>query len=83
MSTARLRLVECREILGGSYDPMRAIWDERATLKDKRLLLAMAGRVNAEAANLCTKPWESLTGETRAAVHGGLRRWREWADALV
>lgn len=82
MSTARLRLVECREILGGSYDPMRAIWNEHATLKDKRLLLAMAGRVNTEAANLCTKQWETLTGETRAAVHAGLRRWGEWAATL-
>ena len=42
--SARLRLVECRAVLGGEYDPMRAAWDERATIKDRRLLLAMAGR---------------------------------------
>lgn len=80
--SARLRLVECRKVLGGEYDPMRAAWDERATIKDRRLLLAMAGRVSEQANRLCGRQWCELTGETRAAIVGGLRRWRAWADAL-
>lgn len=42
MVSARLRLVECRKVLGGEYDPLRAVWDDYATLKDRRLLLAVA-----------------------------------------
>lgn len=65
---------------------MRAAWDERATIKDRRLLLAMAGRVSEQANGLCGRQWGELTGEltgeTRAAIVGGLRRWRAWADAL-
>lgn len=83
MSSARLRLVECRALLGGEYDPMRAVWDEKATLKERRLLLAMAGRVSTEAGRLINRPWCELTGETRAAVVGALRRWREWSDSLA
>ena len=81
--TARLKLVECRRILGGEYDPLRAVWDDCATLKDRRLLLAMAGvdsRVAASA--LAGKLWEELKPEMRAAIAGGLRRWREWAGRL-
>ena len=49
MSAARLRLVECRSILGGERDPMRAVWDEQATGRDRRLLLMMAGESAAQA----------------------------------
>ena len=81
--TARLHLVQCRKVLGGEYHPLRAVWDDCATLKDRRLLLAMAGvdsRVAASA--LAGKLWAELKPEMRAAIGGGLRRWREWASRL-
>lgn len=62
---------------------MRAAWDERATIKDRRLLLAMAGRVSEQANGLCGRQWGELTGETRAAIVGGLRRWREWSQVDI
>jgi hypothetical protein len=82
MSAARLRLVECREILGGARDPLRAVWDEQATAKDRRLLLAMAGHASSMAGRLAGRAWCDLLPETRAAIAGGLRRWREWSERL-
>lgn len=82
MSAARLKLVECRAILGGEYDPMRAVWDEQATAKDRRLLLAMAGHAGSMAGRLSSRAWCDLLPETRAAVVGGLRRWSDWAARL-
>lgn len=80
MSAARL--AECRAILGGEYDPLRAVWDEQATAKDRRLLLAMAGHVGSMAARLSSRAWCDLLPETRVAVGGGLRRFKTWAERL-
>jgi hypothetical protein len=82
MSAARLRLVECRAILGGEYDPLRAVWDEQATNKDRRLLLAMAGRVQSEAGRLAGWAWGDLAADCRADIAHGLRRWKAWAERL-
>lgn len=79
---ARLRLVECRAILGGEYDPMRDIWDCQATVKDRRLLLAMAGRVATDAGRLAGRAWCDLPNDLRVAIAGGLRRWSAWAERL-
>ena len=80
MSAARL--AECRAILGGEYDPLRAVWDEQATAKDRRLLLAMAGHVGSMASRLSSRAWCDLLPETRVAVAGGLRRFSAWAGRL-
>lgn len=82
MSAVKLRLVECREILGGARDALRVVWDEQATQKDRRLLLAMAGHAQSMAGSLAGRAWCDLLPETRVAIAGGLRRWREWADRL-
>lgn len=83
MSAARLRLVECREILGGARDPLRAVWEEQATQKDRRLLLAMAGEVGPAAGRLALRAWGDLRPEVRANIGVGLRRWRKWAEKLA
>lgn len=82
MSAARLKLVECRAVLGGVRDPMRAVWDEQATAKDRRLLLAMAGHSGPMAGRLALRAWGDLSAEDRGNVANGLRRWRAWADKL-
>lgn len=76
------KIAECRAILGGEYSPMRAVWDEQATQKDRSLLLKMAGHAGSMATRLSSRAWCDLLPETRAAVEGGLRRWREWSDRL-
>lgn len=76
------RLAECWSILGAEYDPLRVVWDEQATAKDRRLLLAMAGQVQTMAARLAGRQWCDLLPETRAAIAGALRRWRGWAERL-
>ena len=80
---ARLRLVECRAILGGERDRLRPVWDHQATAKDRRLLLAMAGRSGADCGRLAARAWCDLSPEMRAAIAGGLRRWSEWAGRLA
>lgn len=83
MSAARLRLVECRAVIGGERDKLRAVWDEQATAKDRRLLLAMAGRVSQADARLAARAWCDLAPELRCDIAGGLRRWSAWAKKLA
>lgn len=82
MSAARLRLVECRAILGGERDSLRVVWDEQATNKDRRLLLAMAGRQDRTFANLSGRDWAGLSVDDREAIRGGLRRFRAWSEKV-
>lgn len=82
MSAARLKLVECRAILGGERDPLRLVWDEKATAQDRRLLLAMAGETPQLAARLAGRAWCDLSAHTRGEVGRGLRRFAEWAGKL-
>lgn len=83
MSAARLRLVECRAILGGEYDAMRAVWDHQATSKDRRLLLAMAGRQERELRYLADKAWGDLSVDNRESIRAGLRRFRAWSEKVA
>ena len=83
MSAARLKLVECRQILGGERDPFRIVWDEQATNKDRRLLLAMAGEPPALAARLAGRAWCDLAANTRGEIQRGIRRFSAWAERLV
>lgn len=83
MSAARLRLVECRQILGGERDPFRIVWDEQATNKDRRLMLAMAGEPPALAARLAGRAWCDLAANTRGEIQRGLKRFSAWAERLV
>ena len=82
MSAARLKLVECRKILGGERDPFRGVWDEQATAKDRRLLLAIGGETPQMAAHLAGRAWCDLSAHTRGEVQRGLRRFAEWAGKL-
>ena len=79
----RSKLVELRAIIGGQYDPLRAVWEEQATAKDRRLLLAMAGLGTAQAGLYAGRAWPDLPADTRAAIAGGLRRWKAWAEKLA
>lgn len=81
--SARLRLVECRAILGGERDRLRAVWDDQATAKDRRLLLAMAGKVGPASGRLAGRAWCDLAAADRVAIAGGLRRWAGWAEKLA
>lgn len=83
VGAARLRLVECRAVLGGERDPMRAVWDERAALKDRRLLLAMAGVSAVEAARRSSAAWCDLPASLRGDIVRGLGRFREWAAKVA
>lgn len=82
MSAARLRLVECRAILGGEYDAFRTVWDEQATDKDRRLLLAMAGKNRAACQTLSGRAWVDLAPEARVEIKSAMRKWREWSERL-
>ena len=82
MSAARLRLVECRAILGGQYDALRVVWDEQATDKDRRLLLAMAGKNRVSCQSLAGKAWTDLAPALRVEVKQALAKWREWSERL-
>lgn len=81
-SEAAERLAQCRAILGGAHDALRTIWDERASGKDRRLLLAMSGRQGPEWARLASYPWGALPGEVRSEIAAGLRRFKTWAAEL-
>lgn len=80
--TARLRLVECRAVLGGERDAFRLVWDEQATTKDRRLLLAMAGEPAAMAGRLAGRAWCDLSAELRGNVKAGLKRFAAWSERL-
>lgn len=82
MSAARLRLVECRAILGGERDPFRVVWDEQATSRDRRLLLAMAGEPAGMAGRLAGRSWCDLSPEVRGEVKRGIARFRAWSEKL-
>lgn len=80
---ARARAAELRAQLGGARDPLRVVWDEQATDRDRRLLLAMAGHGGRGVGLLAAGAWCDLRPEVRAAVADGLRRWRAWAERLA
>lgn len=82
MSAARLRLIECRAVLGGERDKLRPVWDEQATAKDRRLLLAMAGLSAPQAGMYVGRAWADLDPPLRVDIAGGLRRWAAWAEKL-
>lgn len=82
MNAARLYLVECRAILGGEYDPLRTVWDEQATEKDRRLLLAMAGAQSPFMSRWAVAAWCDLPNDLRISIAGGLRRFRAWSERL-
>lgn len=83
MSAARLRLVECRAILGGERDAFRMVWDEQATNRDRGLLLAMAGEPPGACARFSGYAWCDLSAERRGAIKAGLSRFRAWSEKLA
>lgn len=82
MSAVRLRLVECRAILGGERDQFRVVWDDQASTRDRRVLLAMAGEPVQAAGRLAGRAWCDLSAHTRGEVLRGLGRFAAWADKL-
>lgn len=82
MSAVRLRLVECRAILGGERDKFRDVWDCQASVRDRRVLLAMAGEPAQEAGRLAGLAWCDLSAHTRGEVLRGLGRFGAWAEKM-
>lgn len=82
MSAVRLRLVECRAILGGERDAFRVVWDDQATTRDRRVLLAMAGEPPQAAGRLAGRSWCDLSAHTRGEVVRGLGRFAGWAEKM-
>ena len=82
MSEVRLRLVECRAVLGGERDPFRAVWDEQATARDRRILLMMAGESQAQAGRHYGYAWCDLSAHTRGEVKRRLAEFSAWAGKL-
>ena len=77
------RLAEVRAILGGVRDPLRAVWDESASSKDRRVLLLLAGCSNGfEQSHYSGRAWGDLSAELRGRIRAGLKKFRTWA-ALV
>lgn len=82
-SAAVVRLAEVRAILGGVRDPLRAVWDESASDKDRRLLLLLGGITNEAQKSLrAGMAWGDLRPEVRSNIRVGLAKFRKWA-ALV
>lgn len=78
-----VRLADVRRILGGECDPLRAVWDEQASLKDRRLLLAMAGVSVTDAAAWVRLSWCDLRASVRGDVARGLERFKKWAKKVT
>lgn len=78
------RLAECRAVLGGERSGMRAVWDNEANDKQRRVLLAMAGRLGSSAhvALWASSSWVSLPEYLRSEIVCGMRRFRAWADGV-
>ena len=81
-SAAVVRLAEARAILGGVRDPLRLVWDDSASEKDRRLLIALAGGSDFERGHLPGRSWDELSAEMRGRIRRGLVKFRKWA-ALV
>lgn len=82
-SVAAARLAEARAILGGVRDPLRAMWDDSASDKDRRLLLLLAGCEDIYKWGLLVGcSWGDLKPELRSRIRVGLAKFRRWA-ALV
>lgn len=82
MSAVHLRVIECRAILGGERDKFRAVWDEQATVRDRRVLLVMAGEPAQAAGRLAGRAWCDLPAHTRGDVLRGLERFAAWAEKM-
>lgn len=77
------RLAECRAILGGERSKMRSVWDDKASDKQRRVLLAMAGRVQSQQVTLwAASDWVSLPEYLRSEIVCGLRRFQAWAEEV-
>lgn len=80
---AAARLAEVRAILGGERDSMRAVWDNSASEKDRRVLLLMGGCSNGfEQAHFSGRSWCDLEPDLRSRIRCGLGRFRKWAALL-
>jgi hypothetical protein len=80
MSAERLRL--CWDAVKGVHDPFRVVWDEQATNKDRRLMLAMAGEPPALAGRMAGRGWLDLSAELRGNIRAGMKRFAAWAERL-
>lgn len=78
------RLSECRAVLGGERSRMRSVWDDEANDKQRRVMLAMSGRLgpSAHVALWASSSWVSLPEYLRSEIVCGMRRFRTWADEV-
>lgn len=81
MSAARI--VDLFAVINGERDKLRPVWDQQATDKERRLLLAMAGATMAEANAWAGRAWCDLRPEVRGNIAGGLRRFKGWAERVA
>lgn len=80
MSAVVVQLAACWAAMGrGESDPMRAVWDDKASAKDRRLLLAMAGASVTTAARCVSMSWGDLKPAMRGDIKRGLARFKGWA----
>lgn len=79
----KTRIAECWQILGGVYDPLRVVWDEQATQKDRRQLLAMAGCVTSIVGRYISCAWCDLPVVVRTDIAGALKKYAAWAERLA
>lgn len=81
--SAVIQLRQCWDALGcGENDPFRAVWDDRASAKDRRLLLSMAGASVTTAAVMVNRSWADLKPAMRGDIKRGLARFKGWAAKL-
>ena len=76
-------LAECWQMLAGEYDPLRVVWDEQATQKDRRVLLAMAGCVPSIVGRRIYCAWCDLPVVLRTDIGLALRRYGAWVERLA
>jgi len=81
-SDVAAHLAECRAILGGVSSKLGRIWNDRASVQDRRLLLALSGRRGMVWTRLADLYWQDLPPEVRAQVAAGFKRFKGWADEV-
>jgi len=76
------RLAECLGVLGGVSSRLGRVWNNRASVQDRRLLLALSGRRGMVWSRMADLSWQDLPPEVRAQVAAGMRRFKAWADEV-
>jgi len=81
-SDVAAHLAECRAILGGESSKLGRIWNTRASLRDRRLMLVLSGQRARLGSGLADLPWHAVPPDVRSQVVDGMRRFKAWADEV-